>query len=86
MNPDQMTSLIDFADHSKSVLLLWILFVFMFHVYLCYTVVSVPCILVITCWEVADLLALLSVVFSCIFYHFPLWCYGSGMVLDCHRV
>ena len=27
MNPDQMASLIDFVDHSKSVLLLWILFV-----------------------------------------------------------
>ena len=65
MNPDQMTSLIDFADHSKSVLLLWILFVilFLFHVYLCYTVVSVPCSLVITCLEGADLLAFLLVVF-----------------------
>ena len=34
--------------------------------------------LVITCWERADLLALLCVIFSC-----PIWCPGSGVVLDC---
>ena len=38
----------------------------MFHVYLCYAVLSVPCNLVITCWERTDLLALLCVVFSCV--------------------
>ena len=34
-----------------------------FHVCLCYAVVSVPCSLVITCWERADLLAHLCFVF-----------------------
>ena len=39
---------------------------FMFHVYLCYNAVfSVPCSIVVICWERADLLALLCVVFSC---------------------
>ena len=38
---------------------------------LCYAVLSVPCNLVITCWEKADLLALLCVVFSCVFVTFP---------------
>ena len=36
---------------------------FMFHVCLYHTVLSVHCSLVITCWESADLLALLSVIF-----------------------
>ena len=35
----------------------------MFHVCLYYTVLSVPCSLVITYWERADLLALLCVMF-----------------------
>ena len=46
---------------------------FMFHVIkicLCYTVLSVPCNLVITCGERANLLALLYVVFSCVFVTF----------------
>ena len=42
-----------------------------FHVYLCYAVLSVLCSLAITYWERADLLALLCVVFSCIFVTFP---------------
>ena len=42
---------------------------FMFH--LCYVVLSVPCGLAITCWECADLLALLCVVFSCVFVTLP---------------
>ena len=50
-----------FDDRSKVVLLL-----FMFHVYLCYVVLSVPCNLVITCWEKAGLLDLSCVVFSCV--------------------
>ena len=32
---------------------------------------SVPCSLVITCWERADLLALLCVMFHCVFVPFP---------------
>ena len=39
----------------------------MFHVGVCYAVVSVPCSLVVTCWERADLLAVMFVVFC----HFP---------------
>ena len=38
----------------------------MFHVDVCYAVVSVPCSLVVTCCERADLLAVLCVVFSCV--------------------
>ena len=34
-------------------------------------VLSVPCSLVVTCWEKAGLLALLSVMFSCVFVTFP---------------
>ena len=36
-------------------------FLFMFHVFLYYIVLSVPCSLMIDCWERADLLALLLV-------------------------
>ena len=56
-----------FADHSKVVLLLWILFV----IYVSYAVVSVYCSLVITCSERDDFLALLCAVFSCVFFTFP---------------
>ena len=38
---------------------------------LCYTVLSVPCSIVITRWEGADLLALLYVMFSCVLVTFP---------------
>ena len=43
-------------------------------------VLSVHYSLVVTCWERASLLALLYVMFSC---HFPMWCLGLGVVLDC---
>ena len=36
----------------------------MLHVGVCCAVVSVPCSLVVTCWERADLLAVMCVVFS----------------------
>ena len=39
---------------------------------------SVHCCLVVTCWKLADLLALVGDVY-CIFVTFP----GSGVVLDC---
>ena len=39
----------------------------MFHAGVCCAVVSVPCSLVVTCWERADLLTLVFVVFC----HFP---------------
>ena len=69
------------ADRSKAVLLLWIPLLFMFHGCICYTILFVPCSLVITCCELAALLALLCVVFSCVFFiTFPygvpgqVWC------------
>ena len=47
------------SGSSWEVLLLWILFLlFIFPVCLYYTALSVPCSLVITCWERADLFAL----------------------------
>ena len=45
----------------------------MLHVCLYYTVLSVPCILVITCWKRADLLALLCVMFP---WDFVTFSYG----------
>ena len=47
---------------------------FLFRVCLCHTVVSVPCSLVVTCGERADLLALACVMFSCVFVTFS---YGA---------
>ena len=44
----------------------------MFHVCLCYAVLSVSCSLVVTCWVRAYLLALLCVVFFLVFYHLPI--------------
>ena len=45
----------------------------MFHVGVCRAVVSVPCSLVVTCWERADLLAVVFVVFcrfaKCVLVH-----------------
>ena len=43
---------------------------FVCFVFVCHTVLSVPCNLVVTCWERADLLVLLYVIFSCIFVTF----------------
>ena len=57
--------------------------VFMFLACLSYVASSAPCSLVITCWEQADLLALLCVVFSCGFVTFPISCPGSGVGLEC---
>ena len=45
----------------------------MFHIIICYAVLSVPCNLVINFWERDDLLALSRVVFSCMFITF-LYC------------
>ena len=68
------------TDLSKAVLLMWIPLLYMFHVCIYYTIVSFPCSLVFTCCELAALLALLCVVFSCAFVTFPygvpgqVWC------------
>ena len=59
------------TDRSKAMLPLWILLVFVFCVVLCRAVLSVPCSLVITCWDKGDLLVLLCVMFSCGFVTFP---------------
>ena len=56
-------------------------FCYLFHVCLYNTVLTVHCNLEITCWERADIFALLCAMFS-----FPIWCLGSGhsgVVLDC---
>ena len=62
-----------FTDRPKAVLLLWILFVIYIQVCLCNAVLSVPCSVEITCWESADLLTHLCVMFLD-FCHFPIWC------------
>ena len=53
---------------------------FMLHFYPCCAVLSVPCSIMVTCWERADFFALLCVVyvFLC-FCHFPKLYNGSGM-------
>ena len=38
---------------------------------LCHTVMSTSCSLVVTSWEMAELLTLLYVMFSCVFVTFP---------------
>ena len=48
----------------------------------CHAFYSVHCYLVVTCWERADLLALVYDV-NCVFCYFPMWYPGSGVVLDC---
>ena len=49
-----------------------------------FIVMSVSCSLVVICWERADLLARLYLMFSfVVFCHFPIWCPGSGVVLNC---
>ena len=40
------------------------------------------CSLVVTCWEMVDLLALLCLTFL-VLYHFSTWCPGLVVVLDC---
>ena len=48
-----------------------------------FAVWSVPCSLVVTCWERADIMASLYVMFFFLrFCHFPQLCPGSGVVLD----
>ena len=44
---------------------------FVFHVCLCYAVLSVSCSFVITYWDRTDLLALLYVMLTCVFGTFP---------------
>ena len=61
----------------------------MYHFCYCHSFLSIHCSFVVTCLERADLLALLCVMFNCVFVTFlrgilgPLWCPESGVVLDC---
>ena len=65
-----------FTDRSKVVLFCGYFFV----ICVCHVFLSVPCSLVVTCWERADHLALLCVIFNCDFVTFPcgvlgqVWC------------
>ena len=67
-------------DRSKAGLF-WKKMLFVFCVCLS-SVWSVPCSLVVTCWELTDLLAVFYVIFSCVFDTFP---YGvlDQLVFDC---
>ena len=56
-----------FWTHSMTISFL----LFMFHICLYYAVSSIPCSLVITCGERADLLAVLCVMFPCVLATFP---------------
>ena len=59
------------TDHFNAVLLLWTKSLFVFRVCLCHdTVFSIPCSLVVTCLERADLMVLLCVMFFCVFVTF----------------
>ena len=70
-----------FTDRPNAVLLLWILFVICASCFR-HAALSVPCSVVVTCWERADLLALLYLMFSG-FCHFSIWCPRSDLVFDC---
>ena len=60
-----------FTDRSKAVLLLWIFYVFVLSCVCFVLCASVYMCFVVTCWEMADLLALVCGVF-CEFVTFPL--------------
>ena len=49
----------------------------------CNALMSVYCSLAVTCWERANLLAILYVMFTCFFVTFSMCCPGSGVILDC---
>ena len=51
--------------------------------YFCHNVMSVSCSLVATAWVRANVLALLYAMVLGFFCHFPIWCLGSVVVLDC---
>ena len=54
--------------------------------YLCFVVVMLSCLFIAALWSAAGKgLASwrLCVMFFVCFCHFPMWCPGSGVVLDC---
>ena len=57
-------------DRSKVLLFCGSILLFMLNICLRYVILSVSCSLVVTCWERADLMALLCVMFSCVFVTF----------------
>ena len=85
-----------FTGRSNAVLLSWIIFVILslpsyiyiyiytYFVCVCHTVLPVPCSLLVTCWERADLLALSCMLcFMCFFTNFPIlsWVISCGICL-----
>ena len=72
-----------FTDRSKAAFLLWILFCYLCFVCVCHTVLYVTCSLLVTCWESADLLALLYVMLSCASVTFPYGVLGQVSEQDC---
>ena len=64
-----------FTDPSKAVLPLWIIFGYLYFVFSLQPYGHQL--------GRTGLLARLYVKFSCVFCQFPMWCPGSGMVLDC---
>ena len=79
--------LLSFFDSSSQCHGLWYVIVaFTGHTHLLFVILSCLflAVFVITCWERADLLVLLCVVFPRVFVTFPyIWCPVSGVVLDC---
>ena len=73
MRPVKPSSKRIFTDSFKAVFLLWIVLLVMLHLGVCCNVMSVLCSLVVTCWERADLLAVVCVVFchfhKCVLVH-----------------
>ena len=55
---------------------------FVFRVCLCLTVLSVPCSLLVTC-PLGSVVCNVFPGVSLVFCQFPVWCPGSGVVLDC---
>ena len=54
--------------------------------HLCLVFVMLLCLFIAALWSPAGkglTSWLLFVMFNCVFYHFPLWYPGSGVVLDC---
>ena len=52
--------------------------------YLCFVSVMLSCLFIVALWSPArkGLASWLSCVVFSVFCHFPMWCFGSGMVLD----
>ena len=73
-----LTSPVFFTDRSNLVLLLLNILICVSCLFVCHAVLSVPYNLVGTCWEKADLLALLYVIFS----YFHIVCLRSGDCID----